>query len=118
MKIAIPTRNNRVDNHFGHCELYTIITVSDKKDILNKEIFTPPQGCGCKSDLVSIFREKGVTTMLAGSMGAGAINKITSAGIDLYRGCSGEIEEVTKAFLSGQIVDSGDTCHHHHHGHR
>lgn len=27
MKIAIPTRDNVIDNHFGHCEYYTILTV-------------------------------------------------------------------------------------------
>jgi predicted Fe-Mo cluster-binding NifX family protein len=26
MKIAIPTRGTIVDNHFGHCEMYTVIT--------------------------------------------------------------------------------------------
>ena len=29
MKVAIPTRNNVVDDHFGHCEYYTIFTISD-----------------------------------------------------------------------------------------
>ena len=26
-KIALPTRNGAVDDHFGHCECYTIFTL-------------------------------------------------------------------------------------------
>ena len=37
MKIAIPTRDNVVDNHFGHCEYYTILTVGQNNQILSSE---------------------------------------------------------------------------------
>ena len=29
MKIAIPTREGRVDDHFGHCDHYTIFAIED-----------------------------------------------------------------------------------------
>ena len=29
MKIAVPTRDERVDDHFGHCDHYTIFTIED-----------------------------------------------------------------------------------------
>ena len=29
MKIAVPTRDGVVDNHFGHCDHYTIFTVEE-----------------------------------------------------------------------------------------
>ena len=119
MKIAIPTRNNQVDNHFGHCELYTIIEVSEDKKISTIEEFKPPIGCGCKSELAQILKNMGVTTMLAGNMGAGAVEKINAAGIDLYRGCSGDVKVLAEAFLKDEVKDSGDSCgHHHEHGHK
>ena len=31
MKIAVPTRDGRVDDHFGHCEYYTIFDIIDGK---------------------------------------------------------------------------------------
>lgn len=49
MKIAIPTKENVVDNHFGHCEYYTILTVGQDNQILSSETIPSPQGCGCKS---------------------------------------------------------------------
>ena len=31
MKIAVPTRDGRVDDHFGHCAYYTIFNIIDGK---------------------------------------------------------------------------------------
>lgn len=69
MKVAIPTRNNVVDDHFGHCEYYTIFTISEDKLIVCTEIQASPEGCGCKSNIASVLEEKGVELMLAGNMG-------------------------------------------------
>jgi len=30
MKIAVPTKNEMVDSHFGHCEYYTIFTIDNE----------------------------------------------------------------------------------------
>ena len=68
MKIAVPTRDNMVDNHFGHCDHYTIFTINDGV-VKMKEILPSPQGCGCKSGIAFVLRQKGVQVMLAGSMG-------------------------------------------------
>ena len=38
MIIAIPAQNDRLDNHFGHCESFTLIELDDSKSILKKEI--------------------------------------------------------------------------------
>ena len=117
MKIAIPTRNNDVDSHFGHCELYTIFTLSDDNKIETTEIYNAPQGCGCKSNLAGILKQKGVNTMLAGNMGQGALEMLTMSGIKVYRGCSGNVNMVLTAFLNGEIMDSGESCEHHNHHH-
>ena len=29
-KIAIPTREDMVDDHFGHCAYYTVVTLDDE----------------------------------------------------------------------------------------
>lgn len=112
MKIAIPTRGGKVDDHFGHCESYTIFAVEENK-ILSKESFPSPQGCGCKSNIASELSGKGVSVMLAGNMGDGALNVLTSNGIKVYRGCSGDVESVVSSFLEGKISDSGVACKSH-----
>jgi predicted Fe-Mo cluster-binding NifX family protein len=121
MKIAVPTRNNFVDEHFGHCEEYTVFTINDDKKIEKTEILPSPQGCGCKSNIAEILKNLGVSVMLAGNMGAGALNVLNYFGIEVYRGCSGNVREIAESFLKGQIEDSGIGCqtheHHQHHGH-
>lgn len=113
IKIAVPTRENRVDDHFGHCEQYTIFTVSDEKKIEKVETLPSPQGCGCKSNIASVFEQMGVTVLLAGNMGNGALNVLNSHGLKVTRGCSGAVQSVVESYLSGVISDSGESCNHH-----
>ena len=113
MKIALPSRGNHVDGHFGHCEYFTIYSVDENKKIISEERIDPPSGCGCKSNVVSILAEKGVKVMLAGNMGGGAVNVLSSHGIEVYRGCSGEVREVAESWLAGKINDSGSGCNAH-----
>lgn len=116
-KIAIPTRGNLVDSHFGHCEYYTVFTIDESKNVVLEEIIPSPEGCGCKSNIASILREHGVEIMLAGSMGDGAVYVLESNGIEVVRGCSGDKKEVLDSFLSGKISDSGQGCTAHEEGH-
>ncbi|MDI3525880.1 MAG: hypothetical protein PWR03_63 [Tenuifilum sp.] len=116
MKIAVPTRENLVDEHFGHCEFYTIYTV-ENGSIVKKETLGSPQGCGCKSNIASDFQNMGVSLMLAGGIGAGAINVLAAHGVEVVRGCSGNVDKVVNDYLSGNLTDSGETCNHHGHHH-
>ncbi len=118
MKIAVPTRGTNVDEHFGHCEYYTIFSINKDQTIENSEILPAPQGCGCKSNIASVLRQMGVEALLAGNMGDGAVNVLQSQGITVYRGCSGDVKEVTELFLKGLIDDSGESCHQHEEGHQ
>lgn len=120
MKIAVPiTAENQIDGHFGHCESYGVFTISDKKEITGIKSVQSPQGCGCKSDIASVLASDGVTIMLAGGIGGGAINVLNNSGIDVIRGCSGDATEVVKLYLKGMVEDSGSSCHQHeaHHDH-
>lgn len=112
MKIALPTRNNVIDDHFGHCEYYTIFTISEDKRILCTETQASPEGCGCKSDIAKVLEDKGVTLMLAGNMGDGAMHVLKAHHIQVVRGCSGPIEQVVNDWLQGKIKDSGESCRH------
>ena len=103
MKIAIPTNDNIVDEHFGHCQYYTIFTLDNDNSVTRKEILPSPAGCGCKSDIASILAKMDVSIMLAGNMGEGAINKLSAAGLKIFRGYNGSVESVLKSFLGGDL---------------
>ena len=112
MKIAVPTRDNRVDDHFGHCDHYTIFTIEDRK-IVAKQSMPSPQGCGCKSGVAADLQELGVVMMLAGNMGEGAKSKLNAHNINVIRGCSGNVDELVAAYLEGKVYDSGLGCTEH-----
>lgn len=116
MKIALPSYQNQVDAHFGHCEYFTVFTIDDKKNILEEEIITSSEGCGCKSNIVQTLAQMGVKYMLAGNMGQGAVNVLAMSGIQVLRGCSGNVKEVAQSWLSGNLNDSGVSCAQHEHG--
>jgi predicted Fe-Mo cluster-binding NifX family protein len=120
MKIAVPvTENNLVDEHFGHCEFYGVYTVSPEGIITEMKTIPSFQGCGCKSNIAGVLAEDGVTVMLAGGIGGGAINVLNASGIEVIRGCSGNASDIVKGFVSGLVNDSGESCHSHesHHDH-
>lgn len=115
MKIAVPVRNNEVDDHFGHCEEYAIFSVSADNKIENIERLASPVGCGCKSNIAAVLQDMGVDLMLAGNMGNGALNVLHRHGIEVCRGCSGDIGKLVESFLNGELSDSGVGCHQHDH---
>jgi predicted Fe-Mo cluster-binding NifX family protein len=112
MKIAVPTRNNMVDEHFGHCEYYTVFTI-ENNDVVKSEVIESPQGCGCKSNIASVLKELGVELMLAGNIGGGAINVLNSQGISVVRGCDGDVISLVQDYINGELVDSGVSCKQH-----
>jgi predicted Fe-Mo cluster-binding NifX family protein len=116
MKIALPSRQNRVDEHFGHCEYFTVYTVNDNHEIQSEETVAAPAACGCKSSIAQTLAQMGVTMMLAGNMGQGAVNVLNHCGINVLRGCTGEVKGVAEQWLSGTLKDSGIVCAEHEHG--
>lgn len=116
MKIALPSQQNMIDDHFGHCEYFTIFAVNDNKEIISQETLASPVGCGCKSNIAQTLSAIGVKFMLAGNMGEGAVNVLNNHGIEVLRGCSGDVKTVALSWLEGNLQDSGDVCHEHEHG--
>lgn len=116
MKIALPSNQNQIDEHFGHCEYFTVFTIDDQKKILSEEKIASPAGCGCKSDIAFTLAQMGVKMMLAGNMGQGAVNVLNNQGIDVLRGCSGNVKDVAESWLAGKLNDSGISCAQHEHG--
>ncbi len=116
MKIALPSRQNRVDEHFGHCEYFTVFTVNESNKITSEETVSSPENCGCKSSIAQTLAQMGVGMMLAGNMGQGAVNVLNGCGIDVLRGCSGDVKEVAEGWLAGTLKDSGIACNLHEHG--
>jgi predicted Fe-Mo cluster-binding NifX family protein len=81
MKIALPSRQNHIDEHFGHREHFTVFTIDDQRKIAAEEKIASPAGCGCKSNIAQTLAGQNVPLMLAGNMGQGAVNIPNGYGI-------------------------------------
>ncbi len=112
MIIALPSRDGKIDDHFGHCAYFTLVEVADEK-IVSTRRFDSPEGCGCKSGVAPLLAEAGVTLMLAGNMGQGAVNVLAANGIAVVRGCSGSIDDAVALYLRGELSDNQQICDHH-----
>lgn len=111
MKIAVPTKEgNQIDNHFGHCEFYTIFIISDENRIIAETVLESPKGCGCKSNIAYDLARMDVKIMLAGGIGDGAINKLKSQGIEVVRNCKGDVHDLVEEYLKGNLKDGGASC--------
>ncbi len=108
-KVAVPTKAGMVDEHFGHCEYFTVYSIRDGK-VVSEGRVDSPNGCGCKTDIASVLAKDGVTLMLAGNMGEGAVRVLKANGIEVVRGASGQARAVVDAWLAGSVTDSGVGC--------
>jgi predicted DNA-binding protein (UPF0251 family)/predicted Fe-Mo cluster-binding NifX family protein len=111
-KIAVPTRDGMVDEHFGHCEYFTVYEMKNGAIAAERRVDSP-DGCGCKSDIASVLARDGVTLMLAGNMGEGAVRILKANGIDVIRGATGKARDVVVSWLAGAVADSGVPCTEH-----
>ena len=107
MKVAVPARDGQVDAHFGHCEHFMIYSLDEAKGVVAEEKVESPEGCGCKSNIASILARMGVTAMVAGNMGQGAVNVLQSHGIDVIRGASGSARQAAERFFPVRLPIRG-----------
>jgi predicted DNA-binding protein (UPF0251 family)/predicted Fe-Mo cluster-binding NifX family protein len=117
MKIAVPVRGKEVDSHFGHCEGFSVFTLDERKAIVAEELLASPAGCGCKSGVGATLAKMGVSHLVAGNMGEGAVRVLASHGIAVTRGAAGDARAAVERFAAGTLADSGTDCAEHRHAH-
>ena len=62
-KIAIPTRENVVDDLFGLGDHYSVFTIDGDKNVISSGRLDSPQGCGCKSDIALVMQKPSMLTI-------------------------------------------------------
>ncbi|HNX72818.1 MAG TPA: DUF134 domain-containing protein [Spirochaetales bacterium] len=116
MKIAVPSRDGLVDEHFGHCKEFLIFSV-EGKSLIPQQTMPSPEACGCKSGIAAELARAGVSHLIAGNMGEGAVRVLSANGITVVRGASGDAKAAAQAFVDGTLADSGTGCAGHGEGH-
>lgn len=111
MRIAVTYENGKIFQHFGHTEQFKIYDAQDGKIVEEKVISNDGPGHGA---LAVFLKDNQVDVLICGGIGGGAQNALSSAGIKLYGGVSGDADEAVKALLSGTLGYNPDVhCNHH-----
>ncbi len=112
MKIAIPTNNGKLCQHFGHCEVFTFVEVDENlKEIIGKEEITPPEHVpGILPPWVS---EKGAKLVIAGGMGARAQGLFQEHGVNVIVGAPSKTpKELVFDYLNDTLITGENACDH------
>ena len=121
--IAIPSEQPggmeaAVANHFGHCELYTLVKIENKQ-IAAVEVIPniPHQQGGCMAP-VQYLASKGVRQLIAGGMGLRPLQGFNQVGIDVFFGNgAADVQSAVDALAAGRLprFNPAQTCGGHGH---
>ncbi len=111
-KIAVASDAGKVTMHFGHCEEFIIFEAEGKNIIKSEKIANPGHKPGF---LPEYLHELGVDVIIAGGMGAGAIDIFNDRNIDVVVGASGAALAAAESYLEGSLKSTGTVCHEHAH---
>lgn len=125
-RIAVPSvrpggLDAKVDDHFGHCDMYTLV-VLDNGEVETVEMIPnmPHQQGGCMAT-VNYLASNGVNKLVAGGLGRGPLMGFHQAGIDVYHGGGAPtVGHAVQAIIDGALSQfrldqtcKGNCGHHH-----
>lgn len=108
-RIAIPSAmpgglEAGLGQHFGHCDIYTIVDVeAGKVTQVSTLPNVPHQQGGCMAP-VNHLAKNGVNALIAGGMGLRPLMGFNQVGIEVYHGGSAsDVDTAVKAWLLGAL---------------
>lgn len=113
MRIAVTYENEEIFQHFGHTEQFKVYDIEDGKIVSSKIVGSNGAGHGA---LAGFLNNNGIEVLICGGIGGGAQTALSDAGIKLYGGVSGNVDDAVQAFLDGKLDYNPDVqCSHHEH---
>jgi len=111
MVIAIPIRQDRLSQHFGHCESFRFYhTDKDGEISLIRNLTPPPHEPGV---LPKWLAQEGANVIITGGMGMHAQNLFNQYDIKVVLGAeSGDPECIVKEWLNGTLATGDNRCDH------
>ncbi|WP_028574066.1 NifB/NifX family molybdenum-iron cluster-binding protein [Desulfonatronovibrio hydrogenovorans] len=117
-RIAVPSTHpggmdSELGQHFGHCDLYTIVDVENGHITQVGTLPNVPhvQG-GCMAPVNHLAGNQ-VQVLIAGGMGMRPLMGFSQVGIDVFfGGNSGKVSDAVSAFLQGRLTrfSAENTC--------
>lgn len=120
MKIALPKNENEINQHFGRSKSFAIVTIEDNK-VTEKKVVDSEALQHNHGGLASLLKDEGVSVVITGGIGQGAIDGLKSYNLEVIRGASGNIDDIIASYINGELQDKNVVCNHdhdHHHEHK
>ncbi len=110
IKFAVPTFNDQLTAHFGHCEKFAIIETQNG-NIINEDFVSPPvHQPGVYPEFLASM---GVKIIIAGGMGQKAQNLFTQNNIEVYVGVDAETpKKLVEQYLNNKLQTGQNLCDH------
>ena len=110
MKFAIPLAEGRLTAHFGHCQEFALVDVEGKAVKNMETLVPPPHEPGV---LPKWLHGLGANVIIAGGMGARALDLFAQHNIEVVVGASAlEPEKLVKQYLDHTLQVGGNVCDH------
>lgn len=127
-KIAVPSHapgglDSVMADHFGHCDLFTILTMRDQEIIEVSTVNNLPHSAGGCLAPVGLLAAKGVHSVVVAGMGKRPLTGFQEAGINVFwtaRSPKPTIKELIEDFCQQprqpmqltQVCKGGSNCQH------
>jgi len=107
MKITItssgPSLKSETDPRFGRCPYFIVYdTENDNFEALENSNMDGMGGVGIQS--AQMIADKEVKAVITGHCGPNAFRTLNAAGIEIFTGAAGTIEEIVKKYKEGSLT--------------
>ena len=120
LRLAVPSNNpggleaGRSD-HFGHCDLFTLIDIKDGKIVSVETASNQEHDAGGCMVPVNFLKGLGVQTLVVGGIGGRPLRGFAEVGIDVYnadRSAVLDVQGVVNGMLEGKlpIIRADQAC--------
>jgi len=119
MKVAVSALDNtldaEVDSRFGRCKYFLII---DTETMQFEEIVNEQQQAmgGAGIQAAQILVNKGVESVITGSIGPNAFRVLSTAGLKIFTGATGPVKDTIIQFNNGELEEIRQATVQAHHG--
>lgn len=110
MKIAVTSRgtdlSSELDERFGRAKYFIIYDMDsgECRAVDNTVNLNAPQGAGIQSGEL-VVRE-GAGALLTGHCGPKAFRVLSAAGVEVFNGCKGTVEQAIESYRKGELQKS------------
>ncbi len=110
--VAIPVDKGVLSAHFGHADIFSVFHIANGIIVKNEDIKPPAHEPGI---IPKWLQEVGVTVVIAGGIGQGAINMLSQYNIVVLASAPTiSSEQIIKKYVNKELTIAGGTCNHDH----